>query len=65
MEENEGDMEKGVKEKQGVQASPVSAVLNSKWFFLKVVPEGASCLMLCPREPQAWVGKLCPDSKPD
>ena len=46
MEENEGEMEKGVKEKQGVQASPVSAVLRSKWCFLKVVPEEASCLML-------------------
>lgn len=47
MEENEGDMEKGVKEKQGVQASPVSVwCIDSKCFFLKVVPEGASCLML-------------------
>lgn len=46
MEENEVEMEKGVKEKQGIQASPVSAVLRSKWCFLKVVPEEASCLML-------------------
>lgn len=46
IEGNAGEMERGVKEKQGVQTSPGSAVLSSKWCFLKVVPEGAPCLML-------------------
>ena len=46
MEENKCEMEEGVKEKHVVQASPVSTVFSSKWCFLKIVPEGASCLML-------------------
>jgi len=39
MEENEGEMEKGEKEKQGVQGSPEPAVLRYKWYCLKAVSE--------------------------
>lgn len=44
IEEKEDEMEKGVKEKLGGQ--------NSKWCYLKIVPDWAPGFMLGPREPQ-------------